>query len=67
MKSYHLTKDLIFYSPNKSDALFTYAAGTSINLDILQETKSFLENETSGEVKWVKDRRKSRPKASTYY
>ena len=57
MRDIRLEKDLVFYNPGKSGAIFTYKAGNAVNRMLLKQAKQQLEEDTADKVKFVKDRR----------
>ncbi len=52
-----LEKDLIFYTPGKPGAVFTYSAGYAVNNDMLNQTVENLEYDIEEKVQWVEERR----------
>ncbi len=57
MEDKKLEKDLIFFSPGKPGAVFTYKAGYAFNDDMLTQTIDHLEYETEIPIRWVEERR----------
>lgn len=52
-----LEKNLIFYVPGQSGAIFTYQAGYLINDDILNDTMETLALEVDDPIQHVEERR----------
>jgi len=57
-----LERDVIFFNPGKSGAVFTYKAGFSLDSTLIDETVEHLEYDTENKVKWVEERRQ-KPRA----
>jgi len=57
MQERKLEKNLIFFSPGKPGAVFTYQAGYLVNDDMLNQTVDHLEYDTENTIRWVEDRR----------
>ena len=57
MEDRKLEKDLIFFSPGKPGAVFTYKAGNAVNNDMLTQTVDHLEFDTENTIRWVEERR----------
>ena len=57
MQERRLEKNLIFFTPGKPGAVFTYQAGYAVNDDILNETVDHLEYDTERTIRWVEERR----------
>jgi len=57
MENRKLEKDLIFYSPGQSGAVFTYKAGNFVDSGLVEQTADNLEYETETRVSWVEERR----------
>ena len=57
-----LDKNLIFYNPGIKGTVFTLAAKTFVNPDLIKETKEYLEYETENSILYIEERRaKPRP------
>lgn len=52
-----LEKNMIFYVPGQSGAVFTYQAGNLMNEEILKNTMDLLEVDVEGPIKHVEERR----------
>ena len=52
-----LEKNLIFYVPGQSGAIFTYQAGYFINDEILNDTMETLALEVDDPIRHIEDRR----------
>ncbi len=52
-----LEKDLIFFTPGKPGAVFTYQAGYAVNNDLLHQTIEHLKYDTEKKIRWVEERR----------
>lgn len=59
MENKKLEKNLIFYIPGQSGAVFTYQAGNVINDEILHNTMETLaaDVDLAGPVKYIEERR----------
>ena len=57
MEDRKLDKDLIFFTPGKPGAVFTYKAGYAVNSDMLSQTVEHLEYDTENTIRWVEERR----------
>ena len=57
MEPHKLEKDLVFFNPGESGAIFTYKAGNLISDEILEDTIDHLEFDTEDEVGWIEERR----------
>jgi hypothetical protein len=52
-----LEKDLVFYVPSHSGAVFTRQAGNLINDEMINETLEILADEVEGPIQYVEERR----------
>lgn len=52
-----IEKDLIFYHPRKTGALFCYAAGSEVNFEVVYKAVSRLEKKTQKKVACILERR----------
>jgi hypothetical protein len=57
MENRMLDKNLIFYTPGIKGTLFTLAAKTFVNPDLIKETKEYLEYETENLIQHIEERR----------
>lgn len=57
MEDTKLDKNLIFFTPGKPGAVFTYQAGHAVNDDFLSQTVEHLEYDTESKIRWVEERR----------
>ncbi|MCP4551377.1 MAG: hypothetical protein GY834_04910 [Bacteroidetes bacterium] len=57
MDGYSLNKDLIFYNPGNSGAIFTYPANHHITVKQLLHSQEFLVHETNNTIVYIEDRR----------
>ena len=57
MEDRKLDKDLIFFTPGKPGAVFTYQAGHAVNKDLLNQTVEHLKFDTENTIRWVEERR----------
>ena len=57
MENRLLDKNLIFYNPGIKGTVFTLAAETYVNSDLIKETKEHLEYETENPILYIEERR----------
>ena len=57
MEEKKLERDLIFFTPGKPGAVFTYRAGNTGNDTLLNQTVDHLEYDTDNHIQWVEERR----------
>ncbi len=57
MEDRKLDKNLIFFTPGKPGAVFTYQAGHALNNDLLNQTVEHLKYDTEDKIRWVEERR----------
>lgn len=57
MENRMLDKNLIFYNPGIKGTMFTLAAKTYVNSNLIEETKEHLEYETENPILYIEERR----------
>ena len=57
MENKKLEKNLVFYVPSRSGAVFTHQAGNLINDDMIKNTLEIIAGDVEGPIQYVEERR----------